>query len=487
MGNRPVGVCSGAAVWNYTLNIDEERSWMLYSGYREFAGLAIRDGRFGLVLLAWLTKTTASFPYWNDLLAVAFLLLFAVGLCYAFRQEGRAEMLVLCGAVLFLTFPSHHYMLAFSYMMPSIALCCTFVLAAAALVDGWLSGEAAFCPWRFLAAALLVTLSMATYQSLAVVFLLLVALLQLRRIEAGMPFRKLLLLVLKCAAVLASSYLAYWLANQALARVYFTRSLTESRLRWAELPVGKVLRQVWVYITEVLSGKRIEGGVGLGVSFWVAVACGLYRAIRKRKLDVFFFLPPVLVLVTFAMNIALGNDQPVRALQAVPVLLFGLWLYMALCLKEFTFPGMRHIALALCLVLTVLQVQADNRLAYSAVYRHEREREVIHRIAERIDDMEQSRTWEKPVVFLGDYPIEPNGRQLLQAETISGTVLDWDGEAHQRRKQLYFTYLGHPYPLPTAKMLRQARKQAADMPSWPATDSVRETEGFFIVKFGESW
>ena len=478
----------GSSMFNFSMNVDEERSWMLYSTYKEFAGLAIRDGRFGLVALAWLTMTTSAFPYWPDILMVVFLLVFCVLVGYVMWRKGiKSSYLLLIAFALFLTYPSHSYMMAFSYMMPSIVLCYSLNLFAALFINEWIN-EKRFSMIKLFFSVAFLTFSMSTYQSMTLCFVLTVILINLDVIEKRSKFTDILFMAVKCVLVILLAYLVYRGVNGILEKYYATRSLVDSRLGWGKDTIPATVKKTLSYMYEVLIGKAIYGGAAAGISLVLAMLCGIYRAIKIKRLDWFFLMPLTMVVISFAQNIALGAGLPVRTMQSIPLLILCLWAYMAIALHNLPTPhthiNTKRIALMVCVTLLLVQIQAVNRLTYTSIYRYEREMELITKIALRIEKITQSRIWDKPIVFLGQYPIPTNNKQIIEAETISGSAFCWDSESFQVRKHLYFSFLGYPYPLPDGELIDDAHERGIDMPLWPNERSVREFDEYIIVRLG---
>lgn len=177
-------------------------------------------------------------------------------------------------------------------------------------------------------------------------------------------------------------------------------------------------------------------------------------------------------------------------------------------------------AMAVCLGILVFNQSADmNKWFYIDYLKYESAKETMNSIAL---ELEKNYDTSKPLIFIGNYQVPMNlieeayvplgarkayrmkqiadlvdehllekfyrGNYIWVAQTPSLSVINWGASAFDGDEELirFMEMHGHHFlPVTDYEVIRQAAEENMDMPAWPEEGSVRETENYLIVSFGQ--
>lgn len=142
------------------------------------------------------------------------------------------------------------------------------------------------------------------------------------------------------------------------------------------------------------------------------------------------------------------------------------------------------------LIGVVIQIGHDYTMDNQAYYREQAATEqmasYLNRVAARIEAMEG---WDAsmPVYIVMDEDLYPNYPVRLPAfdalKELRGTAYEPNFNEQGLRRYMAY-YMHFPLAEPTDEQIERVKDQLADMPSYPAADSIQIVDGVLIVKIG---
>ena len=142
------------------------------------------------------------------------------------------------------------------------------------------------------------------------------------------------------------------------------------------------------------------------------------------------------------------------------------------------------------LIGVVIQIGHDYTMDNQAYYREQAATEqmasYLNRVAARIEAMEG---WDAsmPVYIVMDEDLYPNYPVRLPAfdalKELRGTAYEPNFNEQGLRRYMAY-YMHFPLADPTDEQIERVKDQLADMPSYPAADSIQIVDGVLIVKIG---
>lgn len=461
-----------------------------------FAGF-LTVGRFGLALLKKMLFLTTYQPVKSGVLFLFFMILTTQALCILFfwYSDGAEGYPYLMFSLLFGTSPLWGAQAYFVLQEAEVSLAVLLsVLAAGGLTYAAFSdnmrSKLLWCPLG----AILLILSIGTYQSCAVLYVTTVVCLFLlllyhradRRSPNSVP-RGLALLILHFGL----SYLGYhWIAHKFF---WSLGSYPEHFIRWGKDAPGAILFTVAKAVLKTLLLRHIfyftlyPLGAALMVFLFIK-----YRPEIKSRLgkNTFWFWTAVtgLLLLPFSLDIAFGTEIAPRmqfALQlVVPFLLF----FSCNILTEKWY-NVKKALILFGIVFGCLQVLQDARFVYTDHVRYSEDRAYAAELADRLEDRGAGA---KPVIFLGAHETV-RGFPYINIEAVGVSFFaatDGTGRADEYRTgsaQFLEYYLGlkvsTEYP---EEWLTEALAQAGDRVAFPAQDGLWETDRYIAVKLGDT-
>jgi hypothetical protein len=412
-----------------------------------------------------------------------------------------ADWRVLLLFVLFSGFPALHFMLDFSFVLPSLGvallLACVclhlFDRAMAAITDppgqparrGRLAGLLALH-------ALCGAGAVGVYQSL----ILLVAagccglfLLRFLR-EPALSWRHIILVHAWLLGALAAGVVLSYLMSRGLLLLVGLESSYSSHFihpeRMLDAPT-KVLRTLLREYWQVYGGKRGFYGFRY-LTFPLLLLAGLIAVAarawaRDRGAAALAFLYALgITLIPFAIHPINGGVMPYRTLVSVP---YVFWFFAAAAaLSHVTW--LRRVGIALVIVVAVQCLhsfsasQAQKRLVL------DQDRalasEIYQRVVAAIPDFDRTRTY--PLELYGAYEFRSPYREV-GGSTWSGSFFAWDG-GNPGRIVEFMNIIGYPSFARIDAATRASLLPAMEkMPIWPAAGSVRVVDGTILVRLGK--
>lgn len=500
----------GAKLHSNIIGIDTEDLIHLRSDF--YSGW-LHTGRQGLVFLKYLLGNAEHNPFFSGAMT---LLLFSAAVAaflgiweYVGGKRGSAGAWV-SGALLWISHPAMTEQFYFS--LQSMEICMAILLTAAALYGTWrLAGgfagkqeSAGRCSigWAVGSVALLL-LSFSSYQSFVVLYIFgtvsLLLLQALQEISEGTKVRSGILLqrILPYSAI----FLTAFLLNTLITQLFFgTSGYLQNQIFWGHASVKDCLHGIAGHMVKAFTGyDSIFYNAGLGVLaifdllLLLRFLSGRGRQERGRTGVVLFFYLGLLV-TPFMMSFILGGTPAMRSQLVLPAVTaflgyLGVWLSMRLktIQKRKTWSKvLTGCAVVICIVSGLEQAKVTESLYYTDRCRYEQDAALGRALIDRIEEVcPEEETY--PVVVLGGREFSGNNSCVI-GEVIGRSYFNYDREVEPEyywstRRILGFLHtLGAAYDQIPEDWMEDALAYGADMPNWPARDSVQLRGNMIVVK-----
>ena len=291
------------------------------------------------------------------------------------------------------------------------------------------------------------------------------------------------------AAVFAAGFLLYIIIAQIVkSTIEFETAYVGSMFKWREIGLraglGNILTDIkYIYFAEL---DTFFSPLFLPLLI-LAMVLLLIRGYKRGRKGywVFFIACGLLAASPIYITILSGNNQMIRSLFAYPLL-------FSFCMGYLTKLSGRVLKVFMGLLALSLVIGMANTtvaLFHTAYLSYEQEKALSGALYERISQtaMDAGLGNTPRVVFVGKKGISLPG-DALRGDVIGKSFFEWDQGDYAgstRRIMGYWVHLGYYIAPPSLEDAEIAKEEAKDMPVWPATDSVRVTHGFIVVKLSD--
>jgi hypothetical protein len=456
----------GFFVTNFTLSIDEELFWMIKDG-APWVGY----GRFGNYFLdKYLTIDSSVVPYFTDFFAVVLLLFSAIIFLFSWARE-RSELklqttqFIIAGG-LFLTFPFVNAdFMAFSIY--NLWLSLGYVLTGISVILTR-SYHKKFYSFNSFVIVILMTTAISIYQSFISVYLIIVAILELRKV-LGNENRTFLSQWIPPAFFLVTSTCLYYALNFiAQKKISAGYGYIGMLVGWNEQTHPFVtLRATLDSILNIYLGKYGTSGRILTILTALFLCRIVIESFGSRSLITAFriyFSSLLVIFAPFSIALILGNMLPARSLVGLPLFLSGAWLIITTNSKEnYIKNGLATIGF----ILLIFQLQYLNMVFYGDHLRYQNDLHLGRNIVQQIE-VEGFDYKVFPIVFIGERDIDAT---KLISKINSGGRSFFDDSSQSYRMTYFLRTIGYSVLLPTSEDIQIANSNPP-IPSWPQSGSV---------------
>lgn len=480
----------GFEIVNFTQSIDEERA--IFFADWNVPTVWIGQGRPGITLIKLLFNTEKVVPLWNTFLAVLLLLMSCVVWVTVFTKNlktkvSRGQVITVFGA-LFLTMPIHAEYMAFSTYNFEISVGFLFSSLSTLFLTNWFQHRDKISLGIGLLTYVFV---LSIYQSFITVLLcgltLSLALYYSNRSgnTKSISWKELLRILGGLILIMLAGYLSYLAIDKILREIYPSSGYIEGFFWWSYLDVSTIFRELRIYFSDIVIGKKIFGGIFFLPTIVLGFCVMGIRFVRDLKSHGVLGASLVSMLTLgvigspFMLSLLTGSPTPLRAMQVLPLMMAGVWLlaYDTLGSSNFRF-------LLVCLVVLVgsYQSQSMTRLFYSDNLRYGEDIVLGHLIATRITNILPTDNPELPVVFVGKRA--PVNSGIIRSEVLGKSFFEWEG-GNTYRIAAFLNNLGYRYPLPSPDQIKEAQTLSSDMPPWPDPGSVEIIDNIIVIKLSD--
>ncbi len=476
----------------YTFGVDTEYSIFIESSptYRWIA-----QGRFGIGFIKKIFATNDIKPFRNTFLSLICIFLNSIFICKLLSRINTktSKMASIIHSLIYVTFPIVvHYMYFTTYNFEiSLGMLIT-TISVYYLNEYFLFKKKQD---NLLIGAILLTMSVSFYQSLVPVFVAMVIesvilyLLENSKEDEINKLSKVIILLLKYAAIFVVSMACYFILNKILLKFVPNEAYTSNFFAWKSQNVSYILKSLKEYFIKIYFKGEIYGSFMLIPTyiFMLLIVCKIVTSNSIKKINklVIPLLLIILFLLPMAIPFVLGTVMPYRTQQVFLVIVPFIW-YLAyyLILNKYLKVGVMLITLYIVFKNTMY----TNKMLYSNYLRFNEDVNTSRQIVDRIYDMDIKDVENYPVVYLGKKETSEIPNHIKQ-ELIGYSIYEWDNGNYVRIQALV-TMVQERFNLvyylqKDEETLSKARELSQDMPIWPAKGSVDLRGGFIIVKLSE--
>lgn len=450
-------------------------------------------GRFGLVLLKHLTRTTLFNPYMAGALTLLMLMAACILWTYLFatisgKDDGAAAFVFSALLVVSPILTEQFY-----FKLQSAEVAAGFALTAMALLwtfrAAFYEGDVRLKYAMAAGAVFIDVIVFGIYQVMVPlsIFGICACLFLYCFLNEEGNVRNLK----KLAAYHAFAFAAGFAANQIITSIWFSdgNGYLNTQIYWFSQTYKDCLTNIYWHVKDVMTGR------GLYYSRIYAVCCLLLSGtvlalfLKKRKSGMWFGLCCLLLVIAapFYMTVLCATAPVMRsqlvlpfALAFMPYALFLLWTNRRVPI---------YLLAVLCGISCFGGMKAAMRLGYTDRVRYEGDVRLAYSIMDELDRLEDD-AHSYPVVFVGKREAVLNN-SCVRSETIGYSFFEMDTEVepygffNTRRIVCFMHTLGGNYAIGNADQLVMAREYARDMACYPKEGSIAVNDGCIIVKLSD--
>lgn len=505
---------------NYSISVDD------FCGDRYYFGQLFAQGRMTSTIVRHIFGLINNNYWFIDFIGIVFLGLSAIVFCIVFDRVIKTKSIVpkVVFSCLLVTSPLHTEI--FSYTGCTLAVGGGFFLISCALwfVLNYIENKQ---KKNLVFASIMVALVCSWYESLVVVYFCAVfAVLILKYVsddyKEKITIKSILTNGIIFAVPLITGLVLEFVVSFPVSKlVNFTGKVGSANTSgWLTVESVGIFKTVGVWIIDyVLAGIWYLPITLFAIALVVSLVLAVYYCKRKKS---------PLILLLFAglysglivLSLILGNRAPYRTAQVV--IFFTAFIYFLL-VNTLCGHSCKLLFRGVCVVLayfTILQVTNTNFWFNADYQRYQEEKSVVQQVG---NALYQNYDINKPVVFVGDYELSDNIKELTYIkvdsipyklasilhlnsvinddndgryshhiqETNGRSFIKWSESAfltndNKPNTELlkFFSYCGYSdIKQGTLKQYNEAKKLSESMPEWPQKGSVKDNGEYIIVNF----
>ena len=257
---------------------------------------------------------------------------------------------------------------------------------------------------------------------------------------------------------------------------------------WGVLSTAECIKNIIAHIVKAFSGIGVFYTCFLGISAVFCVAIALYRMVtsRPKHIGILLLLAMCFLQLTpFLMTIYMGAEPAPRSQLVYSFVLTGnTFFILRNCWRK---RRLKIIGIAGLLVLLLQEGNWGTRLIYTDRISAQEDMRLAYAIESKIADIT---TEIKPLAFVGVYSNQLNNA-CVRGQLIGMSIFNCNSEVephyHGSTSRIcnLSKNMSFDFQPCTVEQLAEARKQALNMPIWPAQGSVADAGEYIIVKLSE--
>lgn len=460
-------VVYGFELTHFTLSIDEEFMDNFYQ--------TVALGRWGHSFLREYILPEPFAPFFTTILSLAFLSLSASLTARISRLDTFWSCVL---SVLYISLPQFAYQLEFANQSDTVAIG-TFISTMS--VYAFMNGGFKLSSRWGIASLLLYSAAMSIYQSFTILPVTLILICIAYDIhKKRISYKYSLLVVCKFAIVSILATALYILATAIVQKALGIHggSYLSDMIKWGKsdffIVAGNVLSSIIDYF-------KFSTFYGLGIyalSAYAVVAVAVISIIKKQNNLMLILVMIAMILSPFIMIIALGGNQPPRAMSSLSPA------FASAIVLPLMYIGGRCVAVTFSLIVIMVGCASSSRLFYSDYMSLQSDILLANRIASSIPIYAPEFKPEKnPVYFYGRKKLD-NSWRMKKSDVFGNSFFAWDG-GNNKRITAFFDINGiEKFKRVDRRLVEDVRRDATGMSTWPAKDSIKMVNGVLIVKLG---
>ncbi len=416
----------GYAMFNTAISIDD----LEYDRYVGSGNVMLSAGRFGMWFWSFIEGEYEN-SYLIDLFAVILFILATTSFCVLFRRITRNR--ISAGALtvfscMFISYPLINEI--WEYTGANVNICGAFFLCAITIllmheqihIKNWRN------PWRIIVSSLCMMIVCAGYESVISVYVFFVFAVLAMQMIYGKKKEKKFLEFMRQGIIYASVLVAglvlrvvvHQIILKALDLTY--KANGEVTIQWGTRPLAEIIKNLIADFSHDYFARGIVY-MPIGVLVISVVAFIVLGLVACKKHTFLLIIPGLgMLLCLVLLSLVQGSVSPYRTCQVFAA--FSAFAFMLIidCIprnKSKSISYIRVTALVLCGYLCFSQAAYLNQL-FEANYR--RSESEAFAVRQMIVDLRRDFDPDKAVIFIGDYPIDPD---ILEDVSISKDSYRW--------------------------------------------------------------
>ena len=467
----------GYMVFNFALTGDEEREMVL--GTEFAANLELPLGRYGQWLFRLFFMAGMCFtPGYGDLLAVAFLALSAIVWCsnFEYMYKKRVPLIakcIFCG--IYMTVPyATAAIMCYTFINASsmLAILCVSI-AVRLIVVSFDSDNKKNKYILMLIALVLETHALSTYQAHAsdIILASVVCIFISIYCDSKLDLKSIVKHILIFIGIFVVSFLIY----EIISKIIGTSGYTDAFIMWGTDSFGNLTKKLFSSIADLYNNSKTIGGRYLLITvvlFYISIIINAVFNKNIRYRILYIFIGILILPAAYAVSIALGGMTHLATHTAVLLMAGFMWFHIITTVR---LKYLNYVLIACAVILTLRQVDLDNRIYYGASLMAQLDMELGYNIGNDIYKVANTTNVAKPVVIVGKY----------RHQSPNIIEIGMEGRSIFLRKNKYkinyLQYLGFKFKDATEEQIAEANEIANGMPLYPLEGSVIETDDLIIV------
>lgn len=460
-------VVYGFELTHFTMSIDEEFMDNFYQ--------TVALGRWGHSFLREYILPEPFAPFFTTILSIIFLSLSA---SLTARISGLDTFWSCIMSALYISLPQFAYQLEFANQSDTVAIG-TFIstMSVYAFMHG---GFKLSCRWG-VASLLLYSIAMSIYQSFTIlpvtlIFICIAYLIHRNRISN----KDSLLVVCKFAVVsiLATALYVFATAIVQKALGIHGGSYLSDMIKWGKSDFFIVAGNASSSIIDYFKFSTFYGLGIYALSAYAVIAVAAISIIKKQNNWMLIAVMMVMILSPFIMIIALGGNQPPRAMSSLSPA------FASAIVLSLMYIGSLSVATVFSLIVVMFGCASSSRLFYSDYMSLQSDILLANRIASSIPIYAPEFNSEKnPVYFYGRKKLD-NAWRMKKSDVFGNSFFAWDGGNNKRITAFFYINGIEKFKRVDRSLVEGVRKDAMGMSTWPSEDSIKMVNGVLIIKLG---
>jgi hypothetical protein len=477
----------GYFITNWSISIDNELH--AFTGYDrshhfDLVKRWIQQGRFLIALLNFLGNYQI-IPYFNDSLSILFLLassiIWLLTLSKVKELDNSAKLIF---ALVYLVSPIYVFYLRFTTYNVDISIGLLFISLSiyyfTVFLESNLQNKLVYLiSFVYLLCAISIYQVFVVYYITALLFLILYkSTTEIRKCDFyAKPMLNQLGLGL---LMLCLTMLTYLIISKIIYLFIPASSYTDNFIQWGTHDFSTIYNGLVFYFKTVLLIQRFNY---LILITGICSAIFLFILIIKRLLSLSMILLFVGFLISpFIMVFAFGFSMPLRTMQAIPLMLGGMWLLIYTIIEARL---LQRIVLIIIVICTYFNAQYVTRLFYGDSMRLQYDIKFANQIYNFVNSVIGDSIATKPLAIVGMHSNTDNPFILRSIyDTVGYSFFEWDN-GNYKRKHKFMQWLGNYYTLPSDDQQKLAEQLSFSMPNYPAKGSISATESMVILKLSQ--
>lgn len=294
-----------------------------------------------------------------------------------------------------------------------------------------------------------------------------------------------LFLLIKQIGIFLAGYILYMLIVKLTGA---QGSYLASQIAWGNSSKRECIRNIIITGMDIVLGKGSYYSIAYSLLGIIVLGIIFYDVLKEKTKERYIYLLSGIGLVgaPFLLLIYMGQRPFFRSQMAFPFVVGCMICFILICLNN----QIKRVGVyVLAIFILIGQIRMFSRLQYTEDFVYEKDKTLLIDIYQDVKKISGDREIRWAIV--GSADIRLNSTCVADAEMCQVSVINY---CFHFKPYYYWptqdtgpflTALGYPCSGVDEKELWEARKEAIDMPSYPAEGSIKDMESYFIVKLSE--